>query len=151
MGPNGGGDSQHPYGHQRCDQLAPENKARLVGDEPLPGEPVCGVGPGPGPIPPPSLEPGPILAPSLEPCADDLHERIERAAGALHAIHMRIREMDDQAELIAEEEVPRRGYALPDQRLQGREMDDQAELIAEGDVPKQGYVLPDLRLQGCPH
>ena len=111
MDPDAGGN---PHEHQRSDQPAQENKARLAGNEPPTGGPLGRAGPGPRSI----------SAPVLELYADktDLRERIERAGAALQAIRMQIRKMDNQA-----------------------------ELTAEGDVPKPGYAVPGLRLRGCPH
>ena len=111
MDPDAGGN---PHEHQRSDQPAQENEARLAGNEPPTGGPLGRAGPGPRSI----------SAPVLELYADktDLRERIERAGAALQAIRMQIRKMDNQA-----------------------------ELTAEGDVPKPGYAVPGLRLRGCLH
>ena len=83
----------------------------MAGNEPLTGNPLDGAGAGPNPI----------SVPFLERYTDetDLRERIKRAGAVLQAIRRRIRELDEQAELTAEGDVPKPGYAVPGQRLRG--------------------------------
>ena len=77
---------------------------------------------------------GPVPAPLLDLCPDktDLRERVERAWTGLQAIRAKIRALGEQGAKI-------------------RALEEQAELTAEGDVPKPGYAVPGQRLRGCPH
>ena len=49
--------------------------------------------------------PEPIPGP--EDSSDELHQRVERATGALQAIVLRLQEMDHQVCLLAEQEGPK--------------------------------------------
>ena len=82
---------------------------------------------------------------------DEMHQRVEQAAGALQAIVLRLQEMDHQVCLLAEQEGPREEGPPQDQSTPGRDGADQAGLIAEGDVSRPEYGLPVVRLRRCPH